>query len=150
MTLRSPSRRSGAGFTLLEILVAVAVLGVALVTLLGLHARNIRLAARTDDLTRAGLLASQLVAITRAALPPSVGRTSGRFTENERAALDVNTVFGGPGSERFVWEREVIAVAQVGGMRAVTIRVGESEEEPIVELRFALPPPLDARFLGRR
>jgi len=35
--------REARGFTLLEVLVAVAVLGLALVSLLGLHVRNIDL-----------------------------------------------------------------------------------------------------------
>ena len=68
--------QSQRGFTLLEILVAVAILGVALVSLLGLHARNLRLFSESQDVTIAGLLASRLAAETQAGAFPPIGTES--------------------------------------------------------------------------
>ena len=50
------------GFSLLEVLVAVAVLGTALVSLLSLHGRNIRTISYDLRLARATLLAQDLPA----------------------------------------------------------------------------------------
>lgn len=59
---RYRSRAAGQrGFTLLEVLVAVAVAGFALVSLLGLHGRSIRMTIRDQNMTRATLLARELV-----------------------------------------------------------------------------------------
>jgi len=55
------ARSRAAGFTLLEVLVALAVIAFAVVGLLGLHARNIKAIARDQNLTRATLLARELV-----------------------------------------------------------------------------------------
>jgi general secretion pathway protein I len=131
-----PAHGRAGGFTLLEMLVAVAVLGVALVTLLGLHARNIGLAARSQELTQAGTLASRLVATTRAAGVPQVGETQGRFVSDSRSELDVNTEYGGPGSDRFVWAREVVAPTSMPFIRIVTVSVGHPDTEPLVQLSF--------------
>ncbi len=67
------------GFTLLEVLVAVAVLGLALVSLLGLHVRNIDLIARDQRITEATLLARGLMAEVDAAPFPDLGVTEGDF-----------------------------------------------------------------------
>ena len=53
--------RRRAGFTLLEVLVAVAVLGLGLVSLLGLHVRNLALLERDQRITDATLLARALM-----------------------------------------------------------------------------------------
>ncbi len=49
------------GFTLLEVLIAVVIVGTAFVALLGLHARGVKLVIRDQNLTRATLLARQKV-----------------------------------------------------------------------------------------
>jgi general secretion pathway protein I len=68
--IRRAARRAGAldgptmgqgGFTLLEVLVAVAVVGFALVSLLGLHGRNVKMTIRDQNMTRATLLARELI-----------------------------------------------------------------------------------------
>ena len=52
---RAPTR--AAGFTLLEVLVAVAIVALALVTFMGLHLRSLDATIRAQDLTTAVLLA---------------------------------------------------------------------------------------------
>jgi general secretion pathway protein I len=52
---------SGSGFTLLEVLVAIAVIATAMVSLLGLHGRNIQIIASDQHLARATILAQQVM-----------------------------------------------------------------------------------------
>ena len=76
--------RSRAGFTLLEVLVAVAVIATALVSLLSLHGRNIRIVAYDLRLNRATLLAQDLITRTTAIDPfPDPTQSSGDF-ESDR------------------------------------------------------------------
>jgi len=49
------------GFTLLEVMIALAIVAIALVTLLGLSNRSILVQERIQKLTRATLLAQQLM-----------------------------------------------------------------------------------------
>src|SRR5215510_6015975 len=83
------------GFTLIEVLVALAIIAFAFVGLLGLHARNIKAVARDQNLTRATLLARELVSqvqyqVTMSGLQ-DLGDGRGKFE-------------GYPG---YRWEREV-------------------------------------------
>ena len=141
---RGISRNAGSGFTLLEVLVAVAVLGVSLVRLLALHARNVNLAAETHDLTVAGLLARKVVVLTKVGPFPSVGELDGKFSQsrersrNSQLAELGDEVYGGPLSEDFVWSRKVKGLAQLNNVRAVTIEVGRDDDEAIVEFTFAV------------
>lgn len=45
------------GFTLLEVMIALAIVGIALVTLIGLETRTVQLAERQQRVTQATLLA---------------------------------------------------------------------------------------------
>lgn len=76
---RPPILRSG--FTLLEVLVALTVLAVALVSLLGLHNRNLILTIRTQRLSTATLLAREMLARTQLEGVRATGQTSGDFAE---------------------------------------------------------------------
>ncbi|MFP6600064.1 MAG: type II secretion system protein [Deltaproteobacteria bacterium] len=97
------------GFTLLEVLVATAVLAVAMVSLLGLHGRNLRLVADTQELTEAGLLASRLATTAKTGAFPSLGTTRGQTAIDDRAA-------------RFSWKRDV-APTGLPGLHQVRIEV---------------------------
>ena len=74
-------QRGRGGFTLLEVLVAVAVLAVALVSLLGLHNRNLVLAARAERLGIGTLLAREMLTRTQLEGLSATRRTSGDFSE---------------------------------------------------------------------
>jgi prepilin-type N-terminal cleavage/methylation domain-containing protein len=138
--VKAPAQSSRAnGFTLLEILVAVSVLGIALVSLLGLHARNITLTAETQDMTMAAMLASRIVAVTKAGRVPEEGLVEGKFTAQERDSFRFDEMYGGEGSERFVWTREVVnAASLLPGLFLVRVAVGPPDAAPSVELRFAM------------
>jgi type II secretion system protein I len=96
------------GFTLLEILVAVAILGVALVSLVGLHARNIRLLAESQQTTLAALLASRLAAEAQNETFPTIGIQSGGFVaSDEEPSEAMGERVGGELSRGLSWRREV-------------------------------------------
>jgi general secretion pathway protein I len=106
-----------AGFTLLEVLVAVAVLGLALVSLLGLHVRNIDLIARDERVTAATMLARTLMTEVETGPFPDLAVTAGDFE------LDY------PGRyPELRWEREV-TTTPVPYVREVRVRVFRGEEE---------------------
>jgi general secretion pathway protein I len=73
-------RHDARGFTLLEVMVALAVIAIAFTALLGLHARNLRIVARQQAYTQALLLARTLITQVEL-LPglPEVGYTEGDF-----------------------------------------------------------------------
>ncbi|MGE3536293.1 MAG: prepilin-type N-terminal cleavage/methylation domain-containing protein [Candidatus Tectimicrobiota bacterium] len=105
---QSPGRPGSAGFTLLEVLVAVAIVAVALVTFMGLHLRSLDATIRAQDLTMGVLLAQGRLA----SLPefPDPGEEQGTFE--------------GPELERFQWATAVteqILDAPDGGQQ-VTVR----------------------------
>jgi general secretion pathway protein I len=68
------------GFTLLEVLVAVAVIATAFVSLLALHGRNLQTVAYDQRLNRATLLAQGVMTRTLVSQPfPDPVQTSGDF-----------------------------------------------------------------------
>ena len=105
------------GFTLLEVLVAVAVLGFALVSLLGLHVRNIDLIARDERVTAATLLARALMTEVETGPFPDLGATDGDFE------LDYPDRY-----PDLRWEREVLTTP-VPNVREVRVRVFRGEQE---------------------
>jgi general secretion pathway protein I len=80
-----------AGFTLLEVLVAVAIVAIALVTFMGLHLRSLDATIRAQDLTTAVLLAQGKMATMGEF--PDTGEEQGKFE--------------GPELERFQWATAV-------------------------------------------
>ncbi len=104
-------KRGVAGFTLLEVLVAVAVLGLGLISLLGLHVRNLDLLDRDQRMTDATLLARQIMTEAELEGFPDIGREEGDFDGWYPARYpDLR------------WEREVIELP-VPGLREVHVRV---------------------------
>ena len=112
-----PRAEQTRGFTLLEVLVAVAVLGFALVSLLGLHVRNIDLIARDERVTAATLLARALMTEVEIGPFPDLGATDGDFE------LDYPDRY-----PDLRWEREVLTTP-VPNVREVRVRVFRGEEE---------------------
>ena len=85
------SQIATAGFTLLEVLVAVAIVGIALVAFLRLHLLSLDATIRAQDLTTAVLLAQGRLATMGAS--PEPGEEEGKFE--------------GPELERFRWSTAV-------------------------------------------
>jgi general secretion pathway protein I len=113
------------GFTLLEVLVAVAVLGLALVSLLGLHVRNLALIERDQRITEGTLLARALMTEAEVEPFPEVGLIDGDFEERYPERF--------PGLR---WEREV-AATPVPDVREIRVRVFRGEEESGDDVRLS-------------
>lgn len=110
---RRPSRgvRGARGFTLLEVMVALAVIATAFTALLGLHVRSLRVAARDQSYTQALLLSRSLITEAELGPYPEVGIAQGDFEDRWPG------LYGGYRWERTVSDFGVLAVRQV------TIRV---------------------------
>lgn len=105
------------GFTLLEVMVALAVIAFALVGLLGLQARNVKMIARGQNLTRATLLARELISQIQVEVD----------TKGFQGLGDSQGVFEGyPG---YRWEREVLTTG-LDELREVIVRVIWDERTP--------------------
>jgi prepilin-type N-terminal cleavage/methylation domain-containing protein len=85
------ARRSDAGFTVVEVLVGLAILSLALTVLLGAIADALQTSVRARKMAEAGLLAQSLLARVGADLPLQVGRTSGQFGNGSSWQLDIAT-----------------------------------------------------------
>ena len=120
-----PDSRSGTahwlrphtGFTLLEVMVALMVIAFAFVGLLGLHGRNIKTIARDQQLTRATLLARELVSQIQFQV------ASGGLQQLDDSH---GTFEGYPG---FRWERQVLTTG-LDEVREVIVRVIFDERSP--------------------
>ncbi len=100
------------GFTLLEVMVALAILSIALVSILGLQARCIDLEAEVRMRITAICLANQLMAETEMAKDPSAGEKKGDFGEQY---------------PEFIWEKEVYPMP-LPGLLEVHIIVHTKDE----------------------
>ena len=67
------------GFTLLEVMVAMAILGIALLGLLGLHHQSMVSVIRAQQTTRAAMLAQAVMTEAELERFPDLGMTSGDF-----------------------------------------------------------------------
>jgi len=68
-----------AGFTLIEVMVAMAVLAIALLALLSLHNNSLRIIVNGQQLSRAALLAQAVMSEAEMERFPDLGTTSGNF-----------------------------------------------------------------------
>ena len=101
-----------AGFTLIEVMLALAIAATALVGLLGLQHQSLQSVIRAQDLTRAALLAQEIMTTAEVERFPALGQTRGDF-ENLHPGLYPN----------FRWYRAVEATALFPDVRKVKVRV---------------------------
>jgi len=78
---RQSSRSAQRGFTLLEVLIAVAIMGASLAILLGSVNRNLVLASQSKNQTIASALAQQKIGEIELEGYPQIGEQQGAFEE---------------------------------------------------------------------
>jgi general secretion pathway protein I len=109
----APGRpRMAHGFTLLEVMIAIAFIGIAMLSLLTLHDRNLHSVMRAQELSRAVTLAQALMSQAETERYPDLGKTSGNFEKDYPGKY--------PG---YQWQREVSQTANLPDLRTVTVRI---------------------------
>jgi general secretion pathway protein I len=116
--------KSAAGFTLLEVMVAIAILGMGLLALLGLHHRSMQSVIDAQDETRAAMLAQ--VVMTQAELA--------RYPDNGSAHGDFNSVFPNE-YPNYQWQRVVQESGIFPDVRKVTVTIAYG---PGLRRRFSI------------
>lgn len=100
------------GFTLLEVMIAVAFIGIAMLALLSLHHSNLESVIRAQDLTRASMLAQQIMSTAEADRFPLPGQTRGDFSRDYPDQFN-----------NFRWERVVDVLPQFPDIRRVRVTI---------------------------
>lgn len=73
-------RRNARAFTLLEVMIAVAVIGIAMLALLGLHQEDLRSVIQAQELSQAAMLAQTVMSQAELQRFPPPGVTKGDFS----------------------------------------------------------------------
>ncbi len=127
-------RRGALGFTLIEVMVAIAILGIALMGLLGLHHQSMQSVIRAQNATRASMLAQAVMTEAELERFPDLGSTSGNFEASFRGEFP-----------DFRWERMVEASGTFPDIRKVMVAIHYgpkfSETFSLVEFLHSPIPP---------
>ncbi len=105
-------RRRARAFTLIEVMVAIAILGIALLGLLGLQHQSMQSVIRAQQTTRASMLAQSVMTEAELERFPDLGTTTGNFESS----------FHGEFPD-FQWERTVEASGMFPDVRKVRVTV---------------------------
>ena len=100
------------GFTLLEVMIAVGVLGIAMLALLSLHDSNLQSVSRGNEMSTAATLAQGMMSDAQLERFPMLGQTSGNFQK----------LFPGV-YPKFSWARRVEASPMFPDVRKVQVTV---------------------------
>jgi type II secretion system protein I len=110
--MRNIAKTFAAAFTLLEVMIAVAFIGIALLALLSLHHSNLQSVIRGQDLTRAAMLAEAVMTQAEMERFPPPGSTRGDFSQ----------IYPGQ-YPNFHWQRSVDASPLFPDVCRVEVRV---------------------------
>jgi general secretion pathway protein I len=100
------------GFTLLEVMIAMAVLGIALLALLSLHHQSLQTVIHGQDMSRAAMLAQAVMSQAELERFPNLGITKGDFSNLFPREYP-----------NFRWERTVAASGMFPDVRKVVVTV---------------------------
>jgi general secretion pathway protein I len=109
--MSSEQHTGESGFTLIEILVSLAILGISLSVLLNMFSTGLDLAQRTQAETVASGLAESVADELGTAIPLHEGDTSGRF--DDRYSWQVRAVPYGSAEDRQSWPSNALLVTVV-------------------------------------
>jgi general secretion pathway protein I len=109
---RARSISGAAGFTLIEVMVSLAVVAIALVALLGLQHTTLQSVVRASEMTKAALLAQELMTQAETGQFPAVGVTTGNFETTHPRQYP-----------NFRWEQSVEPSAVFQDVRKVRVRI---------------------------
>jgi len=100
------------GFTLIEVMLSLAIVATAIVALLGLHHQSLEGVIRGQELTRAAMLAQEVMTLAELERFPALGEKVGDFQQLH------------PGQyQNFRWDRTVEATELFPDVRKVRVRV---------------------------
>ena len=127
----NPLCRRAHGFTLLEVMVAIAILGIALMGLLGLQHQSMQSVIRAQQSTRASMLAQAVMTEAELERWPDLGLTSGDFESS----------FPGEFKD-FRWQRAVANSGTFPDVREVKvlIRYGPALKQNFLLVEFLHSP----------
>lgn len=138
----TPSRSTDEnGFTLLEVLIAIAILALALPVLLGLRNFDLDLHARAGDITAATLLAQEkLIEAEQSSVFP-IGETSGDFRNPPMGYQALGDITNR--ADKYRWKR-IIASTPLNAVREIRIQIlwQEGTSDEVLEVStyvFAAP-----------
>ena len=106
------SARHEPGFTLLEVMIAIAILGITMIALLALHREDLQSVIRAQDLQRAAMLAQTLMTQAELERFPPLGNTTGNFEDLYPAQYP-----------NFRWEMDVEPSTVFSDVRKVEVRI---------------------------
>jgi general secretion pathway protein I len=95
------AENNAAGFTLVEVIVAIAILSLALGVLLNAISGGLRTTSQAERMAEAGSLAQSLLAQVGTELPIRPGQSTGEFPDGFRWRLSMQSF--GDATEREVW-----------------------------------------------
>jgi general secretion pathway protein I len=138
----TPSRSTGEhGFTLLEVLIAIAILALALPVLLGLRNFDLDLHARAGDITAATLLAQEKLIEAEQSTVFPIGETSGDFRNPPMGYQALGDITNR--ADKYRWKR-IIATTPLNAVREIRIQIlwQEGTSDEVLEVStyvFAAP-----------
>jgi type II secretion system protein I len=100
------------GFTMLEVMIAVAFIGIALLALLSLHHSDMQSVIRGQDLTKAAMLAQSVMTQAEVERFPDIGWTQGEFSSSYSKQYP-----------NFKWQRTVERSPLFADVRRVRVRI---------------------------
>lgn len=93
-------------------MIAIAFIGIAMISLMSLHDRNLHSVIHAQEMSRAVTLAQALMSQAETERYPDLGKTSGNFEK------DYPGKYSG-----YQWQREVTQTANLPDLRTVTVRI---------------------------
>lgn len=119
-TARRADEPNSNGFTLLEVMIAIAILAFALPILLGLRNRDLDFHARSLDITAATMLAQEKLIEAELSVVYPIGETTGDFRNPPPGYQTPGDI--SERAERYKWKRIITATA-LPSVREVKIQI---------------------------